>query len=107
MNGVNKVILIGNLGKDPEIRYTQNGTAVVNFSLATTDSWTKEGETNAARPRWRRDLRLSSFLEALDALGGEVGVRRKPVKKRTPHAHKNLIKPAPQGARNVEGGIYG
>ena len=49
--GVNKVILIGNLGKDPEIRYTQNGTAVANFSLATTDSWSKDGETNE-RTEW-------------------------------------------------------
>lgn len=40
MAGLNKVILIGNLGKDPEIRYTQQGLAVVNFSLATTESWT-------------------------------------------------------------------
>ena len=36
---VNKVILIGNLGADPETRYTQNGTAVTNFSLATTEHW--------------------------------------------------------------------
>jgi len=42
--GINKVILIGNLGRDPEIRYTQDGTAVANFTLATTESWTKDGE---------------------------------------------------------------
>jgi len=41
---VNKVILIGNLGADPEVRYTQNGTAVANFRMATTESWKKEGE---------------------------------------------------------------
>ena len=41
---VNKVILIGNLGADPEMRYTQNGTAVANFRLATTETWKKEGE---------------------------------------------------------------
>ena len=35
--GVNKVILLGNVGKDPELRYTQNGTAVANFTLATTE----------------------------------------------------------------------
>ena len=35
--GVNKVILLGNVGRDPELRYTQNGTAVCNFSLATTE----------------------------------------------------------------------
>ena len=44
--GINKVILIGNLGRDPEIRYTQDGTAVANFTLATTESWTKNGERN-------------------------------------------------------------
>lgn len=36
---VNKVILVGNLGKDPEIRRTQNGDAIVSFSLATAESW--------------------------------------------------------------------
>jgi single-strand DNA-binding protein len=41
---VNKVILIGNLGADPEMRYTQNGTAVANFRIATTETWKKEGE---------------------------------------------------------------
>jgi len=40
MAGLNKVILIGNLGRDPEIRYSQQGLAVVNFSLATSESWT-------------------------------------------------------------------
>jgi single-strand DNA-binding protein len=37
--GVNKVILVGNLGKDPETKYMPSGDAVCNFSLATTDSW--------------------------------------------------------------------
>ena len=41
---VNKVILIGNLGADPEIRYTPSGTAVANFTLATTEQWTKNGK---------------------------------------------------------------
>ena len=36
---VNKVILIGNLGRDPELRHTQDGTAVANLSLATTEKW--------------------------------------------------------------------
>ena len=45
MAGVNKVILIGNLGKDPEVRYLDSGVAVANFSLATTESYkNKEGE---------------------------------------------------------------
>ena len=41
---VNKVILIGNVGQDPEVRYTNNETPVCNFSLATTETWTKGGE---------------------------------------------------------------
>jgi len=46
MAGVNKAIIIGNLGRDPEIRYTQEGLAVANFSVATSDEWKdkKSGE---------------------------------------------------------------
>ena len=44
MAGVNKVILVGNLGKDPEVRYLDSGVAVANFSLATTENYkNKEG----------------------------------------------------------------
>jgi len=39
MASVNKVILVGNLGRDPEIRYTASGTPVANFTMATTDRW--------------------------------------------------------------------
>ena len=46
--GVNKVILVGNLGKDPESRYMPNGKAVTNFSVATTDSW-KDKQTGEQR----------------------------------------------------------
>jgi len=45
MASVNKVILVGRLGKDPEVKYTQNGVAVASFSLATDEQWkNKEGE---------------------------------------------------------------
>ena len=45
MAGVNKVILVGHLGKDPEVRHLDSGVAVANFSLATTESYTnKQGE---------------------------------------------------------------
>jgi len=37
--GVNKVILVGNLGRDPEVKYTASGSAVVNITVATTESW--------------------------------------------------------------------
>ena len=43
-DGLNKVMLIGNLGRDPEMRYTQNGNAVTGFSLAVSRSWVKDGE---------------------------------------------------------------
>ena len=43
--GINKVILIGNLGRDPETRYSQGGSAVTTFSIATSDQW-RDRETN-------------------------------------------------------------
>ena len=42
MAGINKVILIGHLGADPELRYTPNGTPVANFRIATTERWTNK-----------------------------------------------------------------
>ena len=53
--GINKVILIGNLGADPEIRFTQGGQAVTNFRIATTDSWTdKNSGQKQERTEWHR-----------------------------------------------------
>lgn len=54
MASVNKVILIGNLGRDPEVRYTPSGTAVANFSLATTDNWTNRDGQKESRTEWHR-----------------------------------------------------
>lgn len=54
MAGINKVILIGNLGRDPELRYTQNGQAVVNFSLATTENWKDKSGERVERTEWHR-----------------------------------------------------
>ncbi len=48
--GINKVILIGNLGRDPETRYTQSGSAVTRFSLATTEQW-RDRQTNEQQER--------------------------------------------------------
>jgi len=52
MAGVNKVILIGNLGKDPEIRHLDNGVAVANFSLATTESYTNKQGDRVNQTEW-------------------------------------------------------
>jgi single-strand DNA-binding protein len=55
MAGVNKVILIGRLGRDPEVRYTASGRAVAKFSIATSEQWTdKEGGKKEERTEWHR-----------------------------------------------------
>ena len=54
MAGVNKVILIGNLGRDPELRYTQSGQAVVNFPIATSENWTDKSGERQERTEWHR-----------------------------------------------------
>jgi single-strand DNA-binding protein len=55
MASVNKVILIGNLGRDPELRYTPGGQPVANFSIATNESWTKkDGSGREERTEWHR-----------------------------------------------------
>ena len=54
MAGVNKAILIGNLGRDPELRYTQSGQAVANFTLATTETWNDRNGERAERTEWHR-----------------------------------------------------
>jgi len=54
MASVNRVILVGNLGRDPETRYMPNGEAVTNFSIATTETWKdKSGEKKEAT-EWHR-----------------------------------------------------
>jgi single-strand DNA-binding protein len=54
MSGVNKVIIIGNLGKDPELRHTGQGQAVATFSLATSDAWTDKNGQKQERTEWHR-----------------------------------------------------
>jgi single-strand DNA-binding protein len=61
---VNKVILIGNLGRDPEIRYTPNGLAVANFSIATTEVWKdKASGENQEKTEWHRIVMFSRLAE--------------------------------------------
>ena len=55
MAGINKVILIGRLGQDPEVRYTPSGVAVANFSIATSEEWTdKDSGEKKERTEWHR-----------------------------------------------------
>ena len=53
-NGINKVILIGNLGHDPEVRFTPGGQAVANFSIATSETWTDKEGKKQERTEWHR-----------------------------------------------------
>ena len=63
MAGVNKVILVGNLGADPEIRYTPSGTAVTNFRIATSETRTnKEGEKET-KTEWHRIVTFGKLAE--------------------------------------------
>src|SRR4051794_35925485 len=52
--GINKVILIGNLGADPEVRFTQGGQAVANFTIATSESWNDKNGQKQERTEWHR-----------------------------------------------------
>lgn len=66
--GVNKVILIGNLGKDPEVRYTPSGAAIANITLATSESWKdKQSGENVERTEWHRIV----FYQRLAEIAGE------------------------------------
>ena len=62
--GINKVILVGNLGADPETRYTANGAAVTNIRLATSESWRdKQTGENQERTEWHRVVFFSRLAE--------------------------------------------
>lgn len=65
MGSVNKVILVGNLGRDAEIRYTSGGTAVATLSLATTDIWTDKGGQRQEKTEWHRVVLWGKTAETL------------------------------------------
>ena len=66
MAGVNKVILVGNLGKDPEVKYLDNGVAVANFSLATTEKYkNKEGE-KVSQTEWHNIVLWRGLAEVAE-----------------------------------------
>jgi single-strand DNA-binding protein len=67
MASVNKVILIGNLGKDPETRYMSSGEAVTNITLATTDTWKDKNGEKQEKTEWHR----VTFYRKLAEIAGE------------------------------------
>lgn len=62
--GINKVILIGNLGQDPEVRYTQSNTAIANISIATSETWKdKQTGENREQTEWHRCVAYRRLAE--------------------------------------------
>lgn len=66
MASVNKAILVGNLGKDPEVRYMPGGEAVANITLATTDTWKDKSGTKQEKTEWHR---VSFFGRQAEVVG--------------------------------------
>jgi single-strand DNA-binding protein len=76
---VNKVILVGNLGRDPEVRNTQNGSKIANLSVATSESWTDKGSgERREKTEWHRvvifDERLADVAEKYLRKGSKIYV---------------------------------
>ena len=63
--GVNKVILVGNLGRDPEIRYMQNGKAVANLSMATSETWKDQQGQQQEKTEWHRVIAFDKLAEII------------------------------------------
>ncbi|HGM7072196.1 TPA: single-stranded DNA-binding protein [Serratia marcescens] len=62
--GVNKMILLGNLGKDPEVRYTQNGGVIANLTIATSESWRdKQSGEQKEKTEWHRVVLFGKLAE--------------------------------------------
>lgn len=74
--GVNKVIIVGNLGNDPEVRYMPNGNAVANVSVATSDSWKdKNSGEQQEKTEWHRVVffnRLAEIVEQYVKKGSKI-----------------------------------
>ena len=68
---INKVILIGRLGKDPEMRFTPSGKAVTNFTLATNENWTDQSGERQERTEWHRIVTWGKLAENCAKLLGK------------------------------------
>ena len=89
MGSVNKVILLGNLGKDPELRYTPNGSPVANFTLATNEAWKDKDGNKQEHTEWHRIVIWGKLAEVAGEYlrkGGQVylegGIRSRTYKDR-------------------------
>src|SRR6187551_2297498 len=75
MASVNKVILVGNLGRDPEVRYMPNGEAVANFSIATTENWKDKSGVKQEKTEWHNIVIYRKLAE----IAGEYLKKGRPV----------------------------
>ncbi|MFM9834926.1 MAG: single-stranded DNA-binding protein [Methylophilaceae bacterium] len=75
MASVNKVILVGNLGRDPEVRYMPNGEAVANFSIATTENWKDKSGVKQEKTEWHNIVMYRRLAE----IAGEYLKKGRPV----------------------------
>ena len=75
MASVNKVIVLGNLGKDPDLRHLPNGDAVCNFSLATTESWKDKEGNKQDKTEWHNVVIFRKLAE----IAGEYLKKGRPV----------------------------
>ena len=71
MASVNKVILVGNLGRDPETRYSPDGSAITNVSIATTDTWKDKNGEKQERTEWHRIVFFNRGNYKLAEIAGE------------------------------------
>jgi single-strand DNA-binding protein len=60
---INKVILIGRLGKDPEVKYSQDGSAITNFSIATDESWKDKAGEKVQKTEWHKIVTYKKLAE--------------------------------------------
>jgi single-strand DNA-binding protein len=75
MASVNKAIILGNLGKDPEVRFLPNGDAVCNFSIATTESWKDKNGQKNDKTEWHNIVLFRKLAE----IAGEYLKKGRPV----------------------------
>jgi len=62
--GINKAIIVGNLGKDPEVRYTQSGSSIANITIATSESWRdKQSGEQKEKTEWHRVVLFGKLAE--------------------------------------------
>ena len=80
MGSVNKVILVGNLGRDAELRYTPGGAAVATINMATTEVWNDKAGQRQEKTEWHRVVLWGKSAESLDRVPdeGQADLRRRP-----------------------------